>query len=507
MATTGNPLRVYTLDGLPAEVVAVAFAKTSRVPDSFDDIARELTEADSSRFHEKWVVGYGHSSVAEHAVLSLALENVSILAAKVIEENRLSSFTEKSTRYQVMDPENYYTPEVFSEGHLGRVYRETVARLYEAYARLLPAAERHCEEKYGCAECREKGLNPAGKTCDTVRGLLPAAAKTNLGWTVNGRELRHALVKMTSSPLSEMRDVAAALLEVAKAKLPTLLRHTDVSDYLRGWEERMAEAWADELTWAYYEADDGDGQALFVGAVEAPVMRQSLGAALDGPCPPPVVRLVEYDRRGERAVAAALLFREEGRPYEEIRTDLAGVNMEDIGVLLIRALQGIGGHEAPVREFESTAYTFEITCDFGAYRDIQRHRMTTQTQQLLTCDLGFGLPTDAHDAGIADEMGETLHAIVPAWRELATEDPVHAQYVVPLAFHKRFLMRMNYREAFQFVRLRSQAQGHESYRRIAWAVKDEITRVHPILGQLIPCDREETRNVVEEEACTHPTCG
>ncbi len=102
MAKTGNPLRVYTLDDLPPEVVAVAFAKTSRVPDSFDDIARELSETDSSRFHEKWVIGYGHSSVAEHAVLSIAVENVSILAAKVLEENRLSSFTEKSTRYQVM---------------------------------------------------------------------------------------------------------------------------------------------------------------------------------------------------------------------------------------------------------------------------------------------------------------------------------------------------------------------------------------------------------------------
>jgi thymidylate synthase ThyX len=508
MATTGNPLRVYTLDGLPAEVVAVAFAKTSRVPDSFDDIARELTEADSSRFHEKWVVGYGHSSVAEHAVLSLAVENISILAAKMIEENRLSSFTEKSTRYQVMAPDNYYTPSAFSGGHLGRAYRKAIARLYEVYTELLPSAERHCEDKYGNAKCREQGLNAAGKSCDTVRGLLPAAAKTNLGWTVNARELRHALVKMASSPLDEMKEVAASLLEVAKAKVPTLLKYTDASEYLRGWEERMAEAWADELTHAYYESDEGENAALFVGAVEAPVSRTSLGAALDGPTAEPDVRLVEYDRKGERAIAAALLFREEGRPYEEIRTDLAGMNMEDIGVLLIRALQGIGGHEAPVREFESTAYTFEITCDFGAYRDIQRHRMTTQTQQLLTCDLGYAVPADAMEAGVADKMSEALEGVVAPWRELAQEDPVHAQYVVPLAYRKRFLMRMNYREAYQFVRLRSRVQGHESYRRIAWAVHDEITRVHPVLGQLIPCDREEIGRAPEsEETCNQTTHG
>ena len=491
MARTGNPLRVYTLDGLPAEVVAVAFAKTSRSPEPFDAIARELTETDSSRFHEKWVVGYGHSSVAEHAVLSIAVENVSILGAKALEENRLSSFTEKSTRYQVMSPDNYYTPEAFAHGHLGRVYRKAIAGLYSAYEELMPAAERHCGDKYGTAECREQGVNPAGKSCDTVRGLLPAAAKTNLGWTVNARELRHALVKMASSPLSELREVAEALLSVGKARVPTLLKYTDASEYLTGWEGRMADAWAEELAEAYGEQDETTDLPLFVGAVEAPVSRTSLGAALDGQRPRPDVRLVEYDPKGERAVAAALVFREEGSTYEDIRTALAGMDREQTGVLLIRALQGIGGHEAPVREFESTAYTFEITCDFGAYRDIQRHRMTTQTQQLLTCDLGYAIPTDAREAGVADRMAEALEAVVPAWRELASEDPVHAQYVVPLAFRKRFLMRMDYREAYVFVRLRSRVQGHESYRRVAWAVKDEIARVHPVLGELIPCDRTE----------------
>ena len=314
-----------------------------------------------------------------------------------MEENRLSSFTEKSTRYQVMSAENHYTPAVFEGGHLGRVYRKAVARLYEAYAELMPAAERHCEDKYGNAECKEQGLNPAGKSCDTVRGLLPAAAKTNLGWTVNARALRHALVKMSSSPLSEMRELAAALEEVGRKKVPTLLKYTDASPYLQGWEERMAEAWDDELA----EAEDWQeqGRSLFVGAAEAPVFRQSLGAALEGPRQTPDVRLVDYDTTGERAIVAALMFREEGRPYDEVRRDVSKLGRADIGVLLSRALHGIGSHEAPVREFESTAYTFEITCDFGAYRDIQRHRMTTQTQQLLTCDLGFSIPTDAREAG------------------------------------------------------------------------------------------------------------
>jgi hypothetical protein len=284
-----------------------------------------------------------------------------------------------------------------------------------------------------------------------------------------------------------MQELSAALLEVGRRKVPTLLKHTEASPYLSGWEERMAEAWTDQLA----EADEwrDQGRSLFVGSAEAPVFRQSLGSVLEGAARPPDVRLVEYAPRGDRAVVAALMFRGEGRSYEEVRRDVSRLDRYEIGVLLSRALQGIGDHEAPVREFESTAYTFEITCDFGAYRDIQRHRMTTQTQQLLTCDLGHSIPTDAREAGVAERMAEALEAVVPAWRELANEDPVSAQYVIPLAFRKRFLLRMNFREAYQFVRLRSRVQGHESYRCVAWGVRDEIARVHPELGALIPCDR------------------
>ena len=473
MAKTGSALRVYTLDGLPPEVVAVTFAKTSRVPDSFDEIARELTEADSSRFHEKWVIGYGHSSVAEHAVLSIAIENVSILGAKVVEENRLSSFTEKSTRYQVMDPENYYTPPCFAEGPSGDVYRASIAGLYAAYEELVPAADRFCAKRYGGPEWRERGVNPAGKACDMVRGLLPAAAKTNLAWTVNARNLRHGIVKMASHPLTEMRELARVLEGICRGKIPTLLKHTQASPYLTGWEDRSAEA---------------------SGFEGAPGVEST--AAVPG------VRLVSYDPDGERTVLAALLFRATDRPYGEIREGVAGMDRNKVGVLLKKALRGIGGHEAPVREFESTTYTFEIVCDFGAYRDIQRHRMTTQTQQLLTCDLGHTIPDDARDAGLAGRIEEALAGARESYRALAASDPVHAQYAVPLAFNKRFLLTMNLREAHHFVGLRSQVQGHESYRRIAWAIKREIEKVHPALGTLIPAECEEATTPCEAPAAT-----
>ena len=126
--------RIYALTGLPPEVVAVAFAKCSRSPEPFDKIAEELNEDKSKKFHEKWVVGYGHSSVAEHAVLSLAIENVSILATKVIEDSRLASFTEKSTRYQIFNKDSYYIPELKNK----QLYIETANHLLDVYHEAVP---------------------------------------------------------------------------------------------------------------------------------------------------------------------------------------------------------------------------------------------------------------------------------------------------------------------------------------------------------------------------------
>jgi thymidylate synthase ThyX len=481
MTETGSPLRVYTLDGLSPEVVAVTFAKTSRVPDSFEEIARELSESESSRFHEKWVIGYGHSSVAEHAVLSIAIENVSILGAKLVEESRLSSFTEKSTRYQVMSPDNYYTPPVFASGVAGEVYRKAVAALYATYDELMPEARAYCDEAYGGPEWTERGCTPKGKACDSIRGLLPAAAKTNMGWTVNARSLRHGLVRMASSPLDEMRSLAVELRRIGEMRIPTLLKYTDPSPYQEDWEERMTAALASRLSGAGTEVGGrcgagGTGSASTTGAAGS----QASGGT----------RLVHYDENGEASVLAALLFRAGGRSYNDAQAVVEGMNEDERKSALGTALAGMTEHEAPVREFENTSYTFEITCDFGAYRDIQRHRMTTQTQQLLTCDLGYAITDDARAAGLAGRVEKVLKEVRESWRILADVDPKHAQYVVPLAYNKRFLMRMNFREALHFVRLRSKVHGHESYRRVAWAVKREIERVHPLLGELIPVDVE-----------------
>ena len=127
---------IYLLSSkeLSPETIAVAFAKTSRFPDSFRTIAADLTDEKSAQFHEKWVVGYGHASVAEHAVLHLAIENASRIAMEAIESNRLASYTEKSTRYQKWDPEAFHVPVELDGQSLRDEYFNTCRMLFETYA-------------------------------------------------------------------------------------------------------------------------------------------------------------------------------------------------------------------------------------------------------------------------------------------------------------------------------------------------------------------------------------
>ncbi len=229
--------QIYLLDPqkLDPETIAVAFAKTSRSPQSFRKIASELTTEKSIQFHEKWVVGYGHSSVAEHAVLHIAFENVSRLAVETIESGRLASYTEKSTRYQKWGAQDFFIPPELEDPSMREVYEQAVSGLFQAYLATLPAVKANVEQDFP----RQSDESDAAwerrirsEYVDVCRFLLPAASLANLGMTVNARALEHALRKMLSHPLEEVRQIGAEALHAALESVPTLLKYVDRVPYL-----------------------------------------------------------------------------------------------------------------------------------------------------------------------------------------------------------------------------------------------------------------------------------
>ena len=446
--------RIYALAGLPPEVVAVAFAKCSRSPEPFDIIASELNADKSRKFHEKWVVGYGHSSVAEHAVLSLAIENISILATKVLEDNRLASYTEKSTRYQVFDKEHYYKPENIMKSRFAKLYEETTNSIMDTYVRLFPLMVEFLKKKYP----PKLEIEIKNMACDNLRYLLPTAALTNLGMTVNARNLEWGITKLLTHPLKEMQQIGEEIKEAALKITPTLIRYTKPSEYL---------------------AETAKALEKESNKLPAKDIKNKPG-----------VTLAEYDQDAENKLVTALLYSSSKLPYQQIKEKVRAMKRETKEKIIDEALKRLGKFDRPLRELEHVYFTFDVLMDYGAFRDVQRHRMCTQTNQDFTVEHGYSIPKEINEAGFIEDFMTCMEKAKKAYLEIAGEFPKEAQYIIPLAYSKRLLITMNLRELFHFIRLRSGKMGHISYRKIAWEMHDAVKEKFPLLAKYIPCDRE-----------------
>lgn len=453
--------RIYTLNGLPPEVIAVAFAKTSRSPEPFDKIAAELNEDKSRQFHEKWVVGYGHSSIMEHAILSIAIENVSILLTKFLEDNRLASYTEKSTRYQVFDKEHYYKPQSITESDLAQTYQETCDYLIDKYTELVEKMTPFLKNKYPKQEDELEtvyNMKIKNKVLDNLRCLLPVSILTNLGMTVNSRSLRWAIVKLASSDLKEFQEIGEELKQCAEKITPTLLKHTEKNEFIEKSNKSLKEI-SDKSIKGTKQVRDNN------------------------------VELVEYDKNGEDKVVCSILYKNTGLPYLEIKQKVMNMTKEEKEEIIKRAFEGLGKFDIPIRETEMPEYVFDLLIDYGAFRDVQRHRICTQIGPDLDTDYGYALPEEVVEAGMEQDYRTCMEKAKEAFLKIKGKFPKEAQYVIPLAYRKRILIKMNFREAFHFIRLRSGKQGHISYRKIAQSMYDLINDVHPILGKQLVVDK------------------
>jgi thymidylate synthase ThyX len=480
---------IFALKNLPEEVVAVLFAYYSRSRDSLrQNLLRLLSEQDldldrhlavspraggddlaaarqkAREFHEKWVVGYGHASVAEHAVAHLAVEDVSIVASKVLEDARLASFTEKSTRYVVFDGDKFYRePGIQASGH-AELYDATCRQLLETYTRLMDGVT----DAIRAATPRRDGQSARGheaacraKACDVLRYLLPAATLTNIGVTANGRALEHLICKLLSHPLLEAQAVGAALKAEAQQVIPTLIKYANPSAYRRETAEAMA------------------GRA---GSILA-------GRAADAP----EVALVHAPEQAEDRLIAAILYGYADQPLAQIEAEIGRLSPDEKAGILDEYLKRRGPHDQPLRALEHLTFTYDVLIDFGAFRDIQRHRMATQTPQETTALHGYSTPPEIEAYGHGPAFHARMTQARTAYERIAKDFPREAQYVLPLAFRKRVLFTWNLREIHHFVQLRSGRQGHPSYRSIAHQVYRELARVHPLLAKYIRIDLEDYR--------------
>ena len=456
--------RVYPLDAhnLTEEQIAVAFAMTSRRPEPFDEIAQQVSQEKAADFHERWVLGYGHASVAEHAVVHLAVEDISRLACDALEDNRLASYTEKSSRYQVMPDGSYYVPrELDDEPQLKREYVRACEALFQGYLRLIDGCLSHLRETNPRSEEERDaayGLRLRRIATDSCRAVLPAATLTNVGVTANARVLEHAISKLLSSGLDEERDLGQEVLQQARAITPTLIKYAQPNEYLKQTLETQQ-----QLSQSYVTNWQAERSAEGLEPVDAKT------------------RLIHWDSQAEEKITAALLFRSSDQAYSEVWQRVVDMAPEERRKIIGKCLSGLGPHDAPVREFELVDYTFEFMLDYGAYRELKRHRMMSYIPQPVTVNHGYSIPQLIKDAGLESSFQEALGPAEDAFKAVYKQRPLVAQYLVTHAHNQRVLAKMNLRECYHLFKLRTSQLAHFAIRRPVMEAMKLAVDTHPEL--------------------------
>jgi len=289
--------------------------------------------------------------------------------------------------------------------------------------------------------------------------------------TANARVMEHAITKMLSHPLEEVRDIGAEVRRVASAEVPTLLKYADRSDYLANTETKL-------------EKEIGDWRLI---------------SDLQSPPPTEPVALIGYDREAEAKFVAACLYRASGMSFANAVSRAGAMSAEEQARIVDGALGGRGDFDIPLRELEHVTYTFDCVMDNGAYFDVKRHRMMTQTPQALTADLGYAIPRAIEAAGFRDRYCRTLDQSIEAYRIIARDFPHEASYLVANAFNRRVLLTLNLREAFHFCRLRGAPNGHFSYRRIAVRMYELLRATHPAFARTMRCETYPSSREIEEQ--------
>ncbi|HAL15649.1 MAG TPA: hypothetical protein DCP32_02505 [Anaerolineaceae bacterium] len=464
--------QVYLLDpkNLSPETIAVTFAKTSRSPQSFREIAAELNDEKSAQFHEKWVVGYGHASVAEHAVLHIAVENCSRLAVEALESCRLASYTEKSTRYQKWTPQDHHTPTELDGHALKPVFIRTIEALFTSYQEALPAVKAVIEQEHPREEGESDGAwerRIRSRYVDICRFYLPAAALANVGMTINARALEHSISKMLSHPLLEVQALGRELKRVAQENTPTLVKYANPIPYLDAVQSDLTRSAAEFLPQSSERSD--------------------------------WCQLVDYDREVENRILTACLYRFGGNDYAHTLSSIRNLIPTDRQRLAQEILASLEKFVIPLRELEYGNFTFDLMLDQGGYFELKRHRMMTQTPQMLTTRLGYALPRRIVTAGLEQHFRNAMQLAEQAYEQVAAWNPAVASYLVPNAFNRRVLLQLNLRSALHLVSLRSAPNAHFSLRRATQRMAEEMRAVLPLLGAYIRTEPKETWQQVEKE--------
>ena len=500
---------VFALVNLPETVKGALFARYSRYPGTLrrlflDEFAADLPSSSGSwdgeegrraaQLYERIFVGYGDDSVAQLGGAHVACEWVSNVLTKVLQRPRLGAYLEQSTRYIAYDapmPEPPGGYRYYRDRELGPHYTQAMDELFTTYSRSLPRVASWAEGEFPRAADEPAAAYLRAikaKALDLLRGLLPASSLSHMGIFATGQTYEQLILHLLAHPLPEAQRYGRMILDEIKAVMPSFVARVERPDRGGDWIgylEARAHAgnrWAERL--GLRAGDRADGPSVTLTRVEG----------------------------DEDELLAALLFESAEVSQETIQEAVAGLDGDERAQLL-GDLVGTRANRRyrPGRGFEALRYRFEIVADYGAFRDLQRHRMLTVQWQSLTPDLGAGVPEQVELAGCGDDYRRALEISAREYERLRGAGlEVAAPYALCLGYRIRFVLDLNAREAMQLIELRSGREGHPSYRAVAHEMHAQIAAVHPaVAAAMVHVDRQTEPRLerILSEMRTHARTG
>lgn len=446
------------------ETISAAYARISRSPKSVDELRQDARdEVDKARKSNRNIVfEMGHSSVAEHAVFNIDVIGVSRLLTEEIEKFRLCSYTEKSQRYVLFD-KDFVVPDEIAEAGLKDLFVATVGMQNDFYHQLYDQLRPYVfEHNKALAE------NPANKSMlegwakEDARYAIALATETQLGMTINARNLELMLRRLAAVGLAEARLYSQQLYTATKDIAPSLIRYTEATDYDLVTRRNLQKQTEKVLR----EKDAGKGKNEFAES-----------------------RLTLVTPEADIQTAAALLFSSSGSGYDDCRNQAAGMSARDLKALIKTAFENIQSYDAVLRELENVDLQFELIMSASCFAQLKRHRMATIIAQDYDPHLGVTIPPSVRAIGKQKEFLGVICRTEKAYDQIRKKLPLAAAYVLTNAHRRRVLMKLSARELYHLTRLRVDTHAQWDIRDLSEKMLKQARKAMP-LTLMMACGKD-----------------
>ena len=474
-AVTNTESNVYAFnDKLSPVTIAAAMARLSRRGDDMritilDEFAGKIDK--DAQLLKRVITAYGDDSVQQLGGIHFVVEEASNLLTKKLEWGRLAAYLEQSTRYIYYDVKDingnykYYVPHTLDK-KTTRNYIEKMDLIFDKYSELV---HKMTEFVRSTSSVPEKERDIAWKSatkaqaCDAIRTVLPVATKSTVGIYASGQAYESLVMHLLSDELNEARQTGQKLLDEGRKVIPMYLERADKPErggamiaYRANTYKSVKEIAKKKLNSTHATSD-----------VKA-------------------VQLVDYWPKNELLVVSDMLYEHSNLSLEEIQSEVNTWSY-DQKAKVFKAYMGerLNRRQKPGRALEKIHYSWDLICDYGIFRDLQRHRMVDDMQwQILTPRYGYDVPKLVEDAGLADLFIECFDISLDLHSELISKGyELESQYATLMGHKMRWKVTYNAREAFHFHELRTTPQGHPGYRKLVLEMHEKLAEVHPLVAE------------------------